>query len=264
MDVLLDIIQSFPTALWSIPLGVSMFFWLLTMLGALDIEMLDVDVDASPDVEADIDISGDVQHGGLLHGISDALAIGTVPTTIVISSISTFGWISSVLGELTIAAISREFIGPILYGLLAMVVTFLFAVWLTTLVVKPLKRIFITHIEHGQIHLIGQVATITSSKVTDNFGIAAIAGKDLILNVICENENTLSKGDEVSIVAYDEEKNHYTVAALNAVPVVSTPNITHASSSANMPGNLPDSRTPADLAAYDEASEKPQQTSEQE
>ena len=241
-----------------------MFFWLLTMLGALDIEMLDVDVDASPDVEADLDIGSDVQHGGLLHGISDALAIGTVPTTIVISSISTFGWISSVLGELTIAAMSRELIGPVLYGVLAMVVTFLFAVWLTSLAVQPLKRVFITHVEHGQIHLIGQVATITSSKVTDNFGIASIAGKDLILNVICEGAYTLSKGDEVSIVAYDKEKNHYTVAPLHAVNTAAVQHIGHTASSANLPGNQPDSRTPAELSEYDNGSEKPQQTSEQE
>ena len=263
MDVLFDIIQSFPTAIWSVPLGVSIFFWLLTMLGALDIEMLDVDVDASPDVEADIDISHDGHHG-FLHGISDALAIGTIPTTIVISCISTFGWILSVIGELTFAAVTRDIIGPVLYGILAMVATFLVATWLTTYAVRPLKKVFITHIEHGQHHLIGQVAVITSSKVTDSFGIASINGKDIILNVICEEKNTLSEGDEVSIVAYNEEKNHYTVAPLHITNAVSSKNISHSSGTANVPGNLSDSRTPAELSDYDDVSKSTQQTSEQE
>ncbi len=263
MDTLIELLQSFPTAIWSVPLGVSIFFWILTILGAFDIEMFDIDTDASPDLEHDIDIGHDHGvHHGFFHGLSESLAIGTVPTTIVLSSISSFGWISSVISELTFAGFARELISPILYGILAFVATFLFAVWITTLVVRPLKPIFHTHTEHGHHYLVGQLAKITSSKVTDNFGLAAIDGKDLILNVICKDQNALTEGDEVSIVSYNEEKNHYIVAPLHEQKSIASNEAHTAASNAHLPGSQSENRTPAELSHHDTPNETPKHTSE--
>lgn len=212
----LDVIQTFPTAIWTVPLGALVFFWILAILGAFDIDMFDVDAD----VDVELDLDGDVpNHSGFSSLLTDALAIGTVPLTIVISSVAAFGWIGSVAAELTIAGLARDLVGPWVYGAGMLAVTFILAVWLTTFVVKPLKPVFTTHSQHEGDTMMGQIATLTSSRVTSSFGTAtakAADGTSLNLNVVCDEPTSLSVGDEVTIVAYDEEAKHYVIAPMDA------------------------------------------------
>lgn len=222
MNAFLDLISSFPTAIWTVPLGVSLCLGLLTLLGALDLDTFDLDPDVGveADVDLDLDVDGELPaHGnGILHGLTDALALGTVPLTIVVTAISIIGWLASVTAEVTLAGPARDVVGPWIYGAGMLVITFLLAVWLTTYVVKPLKPVFITHTQREGHSLLGHVAVVRSGRVDAAFGTAvtqAADGTSINLNVICDQPNALTSGDEVTIVAYDDERKRYAVAPLD-------------------------------------------------
>lgn len=218
MDAFLDLISTFPTALWSVPLGVSLCLGLLTIFGAMDFDTLDVDADVAADAGLDLDADVELPGHGLMHGVTDALAIGTVPLTIVMASISTLGWLLSVGAEITVAPMVRDLVGAWIYGGAMLALTFLLAVWLTTYVVKPLRPVFITHTQHEGDRMLGQRAVLSSSTVSATFGTAiakAADGTSLNLNVVCDSPNALTLGDEVTIVAYDAEAKHYVIAPLD-------------------------------------------------
>ena len=217
----LDIIQSFPTAIWTVPLGVLAFFWMLTIVGMFDVESFDLDWDLEPDVEfevdADVEVDADLHAGhahGVFHSAAQALALGTVPLTVVLSSIVSSGWFMSVSAELLFADALRAVVGPWVYGIGMFVATFLVAIWLTTHVVRPLKPMFKTYTQHEGVSIIGQLVTITSSTVTQTFGTAigkAADGTPLNLNVICDQTNAMTVGDEATIVSYDENDRSYVI-----------------------------------------------------
>ncbi len=245
-------------------MAVCMLYWSLIIAGALDLDMFtadgpdaDVDVDVDMDVDPDLDLDADAElgadasSGGLLSSMLDALAIGTVPVTIVVSFITAFGWISSLIAETTIAPMARELVGAWIYGGGMLAATFLFAVWLTTLAVKPLKPAFITVSQHGQEYLIGRTATVTSSKVTSTFGLASLPTDDgttsLQLNIVCQDANRLATGDEVTLLDYDEAKQHYAVMPLGPNKLVISADI---AVDANMPPPGAQERLPAGIDAH--------------
>ncbi|WP_211243512.1 hypothetical protein [Chitiniphilus eburneus] len=71
MGSALDTIASFPTAIWTVLLGVVLVYWLAAMLGLVDIDALDVDGDLGEFV----DLSGKLMAlglGGVLSPSSSA------------------------------------------------------------------------------------------------------------------------------------------------------------------------------------------------
>ena len=82
MDTFLHIIFSFPTVFFTFLLALSVVYWLLTMLGFVGIEALDLDLDATDSV-ASLDV---------FSGLLFRLGLNGVPITIVVSLIALLGW----------------------------------------------------------------------------------------------------------------------------------------------------------------------------
>ena len=85
MDNLLAVSTTFPTLLFSIALGIVLVYWLIGMIGI-------VDLDLSPDIDLDLDIESDI---GGLAGFLLTFGLTGIPFTLVISIIVVICWLIS-------------------------------------------------------------------------------------------------------------------------------------------------------------------------
>ncbi len=98
MEQFLTISTSFPVIVYTFLMAIVILYWLLAMLGALDIDMLDVDADVDVDVDVDADINagsgfdvdGDAEGLSGLAGFMVKWGLNGVPFTVVMSV-----WIAS-------------------------------------------------------------------------------------------------------------------------------------------------------------------------
>ena len=98
--------QVLPFTLLLIPVAL---YWILAMLGTLDLEFLhmdfDSDVDVDVDVDADVspDVSADATHGpfmGVFQGALRMVNATDVPLMIVLSIMFLMAWMCAMLGNL--------------------------------------------------------------------------------------------------------------------------------------------------------------------
>ena len=204
---MLATITGFPTAIWTVLLGVVLLYWFAAMLGMVD------DSHFHPHAEAHSD-----GHGlGDLAGKLMALGLGGVPFSIVVSVYVLFGWLFSALAHqylLWLPSLMHYLIGALillLSGALALPCT----AWL----LRPLRGLFVTHGATHKASLIGLACKITTLHVDEGFGRAEIAanGAPLNIRVCAATPNALQKGSLAVTLDYDAAKDIYTVAAISEV-----------------------------------------------
>lgn len=227
---------SFPTVVFTVLLGIAAVYWLLVIIGALGMDMLDADHGHGEaghvHVEAgDVghgDASGDAAHsvgdGHVVHSTDDAGVFGTllitlklnaVPTTIVVSLISFWGWLVTHLASHHIAISHSSWFTE----LLLLVCAFIVAVLLTSLAIRPIAPLFRTNPAARRSALVGKVVTIDTSRVDAEFGSARAedGGAGLIVQVRCESANRLARGHRALVVSYDEAREVYEVTELGDI-----------------------------------------------
>lgn len=242
MTSFLDAILAFPTVCFTILLGVTLTYWLFVIAGAAGIDALDGDgvaagaKAASGALEGGAKAAGGVLEGGakaaggVLEGgakaaaetvseVADAaglmawLGFAGVPVTVSASFVVFFSWSLSLLT----ARVAHETLGTVLPSFLISLVVGLLSFVLGTaaasLLVRPLRPVFIAQHAPGRDALMGRVCTIASGSVTDKFGQATFedGGAGLILNVFCEKPNQLQRGHQALILGYDAARDVYEV-----------------------------------------------------
>ena len=177
-------------------------YWLLVMLGALDLDWLDIDLDF--DVDADVDAS--VLQLGFVP--LKWLNLGSVPTMLWVSVFALVYWVVSRLINSPAPHAMFELMsdGP------ANLRDVGIAVFITKCVTQPLCGRFDPVEANRAQDLIGKRCVVTTSEVTDSFGEAEYAtdGAPLKLRVRADNES-LTRGDDAVIVAFDPEQNVYLI-----------------------------------------------------
>ena len=206
---IIDSALRFPSIIWMVPALVTAALWLLTLIGVVG-DSLDADIDIDLDLDADADAPG------ITAGMLDALAIGTVPLTLVATILSWTGSFLSVAVDVLFGDWGVPLLGSAGFSITVLLATFLIAIYATTWFVRPLKPLFRLYTQHGQQHLVGKLVTVSSSRVTERFGIAtcpaADGSGDLILNVIYAGDHVFEQGEEAVITAFDSSTTTYTVA----------------------------------------------------
>ncbi|MCP3667834.1 MAG: DUF1449 domain-containing protein [Gammaproteobacteria bacterium] len=212
MDPFYQNIASFPTAIFTFLLGVVTLYWLVAVLGVVDIDVLDFDI---PDADGGLGVNSDsgVSTPDALAGIMLKIGLHGVPVTIIVSFISLFGWLCCyylahfLLGHFP-EGILRYLTGiPIFFGSLFV------AVMITAVVIKPLRPLFKKAQQHTEKLVLGQSATVRTSKVDNDFGEATLddGGAGLILKVRSSGDSVFKKGDKVVLLEYMKENNVYRV-----------------------------------------------------
>lgn len=203
MKEFLDIVTSFPTVVFTVLLGVIFVYWLLAILGAVDIDMLDLDVD----------VDADVSNVGGLTGLLSTLGLSGPPVTVVLSTLVVSSWLISYFASAYLLVLVpwdmlHEFIGA---GLL--VGSFVVSIPVTAQLIKPLKGVFKVHTAKSKSQFIGATCKITTLEVTDTFGQAEIDDGEagIIVSVRSNTPNVFKKGDKAVVASYDKNKNTYEV-----------------------------------------------------
>lgn len=217
MELFLINLTSFPIVIFTFLLAIIICYWLLALLGAVDIEMFDLNFEVDLDLELDGDIGTDIDSNATgLKGVTGFMlkwGLTGVPVTVVVSILVAFSWlICYVIVSIFYPLIPVDLIKTIL-GYVLIVVSFLLAIPMTSWIIKPLKKIFITHDAVKKSSLIGSECMVKTGYVTPDFGQATYddGGAGMIFDVRAEVADEIKKGDLVVLVEYNEEDGSYLI-----------------------------------------------------
>lgn len=196
-----------PFTLLLVPVGV---YWLLNVVGLLDLEFLDLDFDADGGGSEGGD--GDDAPGlGFLQAMLKVVNATDVPVMIVLSILIILLWTS--------AMVLNQVFNPDgggLAGALAAGGGLIAAVVLTRVVVTPLKPFFKLLKDDPDDHLpvIGRTGTVRSASVDEASGQVEVVNKGapLLLNArTVEGADPIPKGSEILVVRHDPDLDVYFV-----------------------------------------------------
>lgn len=186
---------------YTVMLLVVIVYWSTVILGFFDIESLDFDVE--------------MEHEGVLGSLVHFLEVfnlGRVPVSVWLSAFSIVAWVISVNLNFATQYLPfdiPEFVKLFGFALLILPLSAIAAKVLTT----PFKKVFNTLHKSEDADLMGKLVTITSTRVTDDFGRAEYHnnGAPLILEVRSTGDETLQEGDQAKIFKHEPESNIYYV-----------------------------------------------------
>jgi hypothetical protein len=216
MDPFYENIASFPTAIYTVLLGICLIYWLGAVLGLLDLDLLDLDTpDLDPGgVDGQPEISKDYSPN-VLAGLLLKLGLNGVPLTIIVSIITLLGWGMSYACMHLLDDLVGQGWMRYLVGLPVLLVTLYVSALVTAVVIKPLRKLF-KEAERNTVKLVlGQTAVVRTSYVDEHFGEATLqdGGAGLILKIRAGQDNGFKKGDPVVLLDYDRDTNTYRVVS---------------------------------------------------
>jgi hypothetical protein len=188
MGDFVDAVLSFPAALLTVLLAVVVIYWLLVLVGTLDVDIGDLD-------------------------LGDGLGLGGVPVTVTVSVLTVVGWFVSVVGTVLIADLDT--VVRILLGVGVLLVALLAGLFAARAVAAPLRRLYVTGGEASRNDFVGRECVIRTGRVTDDFGQAEVTASDgssAIIQVRQTGEHVLSNGGRALIFDYDIDGEFFWVA----------------------------------------------------
>ena len=239
---------AFPAVIFTVLLALALIYWLFVLLGALDLDLLGgAHGDAAPDLGGLEGAAKGALEGaakgalegaakGAAEGLADgvdgadgadgvgsllaALELHRVPATVTLTLIAAFGWFTS--------ALSTVLLGPLwlgwglprwTLGLAVLAGSFVAAVLLTSLSVRPLGPLFVTRHAQSKKDLVGRVCVISTGRVDERFGQATIdeGGASHILDVRCDTPGALRRGDRALLVSWDPDREVFSVEPLDTL-----------------------------------------------
>lgn len=213
MDPFYQNIGSFPTVFFTFFLLICTLFWLVAVLGIVDLDVLDIpDADGEPGINQTDSTSPNV-----LAGLMLKFGLYGVPVTIILSFIALFGWFISYFIVHFLFGFIPAGILTYLAGLPVLLGTLYIAVMITAQVIKPLRSLFHKASQNTLKEVLGQTAIVRTSRVDANFGEVLLAdgGAGLIFKARSTGDEIFKKGDRVVLLEYKEVENHYRVIAEN-------------------------------------------------
>ena len=185
-------------------------YWLLVILGALDIDMFDFDLDT----DGDVDMDADIDSPGFMRAFLEFFYIGEVPIMVLVSILVVFLWLFSILGNYFLNPGRGIFIGSgVALG------NIFISVILARIFSMPVRAVFKSFDAdpNAPKKVIGRIGTVLTSQVSDKIGQVEIKtkGAPIILNAKTENGSVLTKGQEALIVSQNENKTFYYVTTVN-------------------------------------------------
>lgn len=221
MQTFLDIIFSFPTLVFTVALLVASGYWLLTLLGLFDLNVLDFG-DAGGDIGGEVGGDGvdGGDTGGELGGFAAVLlkfGLDGLPLALIFTAVSLIGWVLSYLAEVLI-------LRPLGWGAMLhlatgaglIVVAILIALPIAGLILQPIKPLFRSQPAPDANAFLGREVVVRSPKVDLENGEADFddGGAGLIFKIRASPKLNLKRGDKVVLVEYLPEQNAYRVIAV--------------------------------------------------
>ncbi|MHC4645900.1 MAG: hypothetical protein ACYTBJ_10370 [Planctomycetota bacterium] len=198
-------------------------YWVMVILGALDVELLDIDLadsdyDAGADADVELDADGeldtDIGGQGAVRSILRFFYIGEVPIMILVSILVLTLWTLCMLGTHYLNP-GRHFIVALpIYG-----VSLVLSLAVCRIFAMPLKRIhdLFNKDSNAPRDVMGRICTVMTTSVSDQMGQVEVRtkGAPIVLNAVSDSEHVFHKGDEAVITGKDEDRGVYTVAPVD-------------------------------------------------
>jgi hypothetical protein len=182
----------------------TLLYWLAVILGVLDLEFLDIDLETAGGGEAE-----GVSAISWLNGALAFFNLGKVPLMVFLTFLALSFWVISILAN---HYLNNNYE---LLGLLLLVPAFLAALFVAKVLTTPFVKLFAAfEKEHeSTATIIGQVCTVTLPANPTELGQAAVktTGAPLLLHVKTIQGCSLNKGETALVIAYDAENKFYLI-----------------------------------------------------
>lgn len=196
MPTFISIISSFPTAVFTVMLGVSVVYWLVSLSGM---------------VEGDVG-DGDPSDGASLGGLLATLGLQGVPLPLALTLLALSGWLFCYFVELWLGTRNGPGWWQWGFGALLLLVALGLGILLTAMLVRPLRPLFRrAYRQPAEQRLIGGLCTVRSASVGKSNGRADahVDGDHLILEV--RSDKPLVRGDRAVVIDYLPDDQAYWV-----------------------------------------------------
>lgn len=194
----------------TILLGLVFVFWLLSVLGTVDLDGFDFDIDT--DLDADADGVGSGASEGVFGFMMRFVNAQDVPVMMVLSLLTLFMWVFSIGSNYLFNANQN---GWIALGL--SMISLIVSAVMVKLVTQPLRP-FLRSLKNDQEHqepLVGLGGIVKSRVLDSNFGQVEVPrdkGAPALLNaVLPEGRGALVRGDKILVIDFDKEKDKFLV-----------------------------------------------------
>lgn len=207
MDPFYQIIASFPTVIFTLLFLFCLFYWIIAALGLIDLDFLDFDLDG------DIDAADSLEAQGAIAGLILKLGLHGVPIIISLTILSIFGWLASFYMAFFIFKLVPGDLLEFLVGIPIMIAAFIAALFITKLLIKPVRSFFTKLDVDETKYIVGQTLTVRSGRVTNTSGQALMndGGAGVILDIRTKGDLEFKKGDEVVVIEKLDAGNTYRV-----------------------------------------------------
>jgi hypothetical protein len=200
-------IIGFPTAVYTVLLGVVLVYWLLAVLGMVDFDSGDIDID----IETHADASP--EDLGTLASYVVAFGLSGVPFSIVVSLLVLIGWLVTALASVLLLPWVPTEVLRLAAGLAVLMAAVAVSIVITARLVRPMRGLFVTHAAKSNATLVGQVCRVLTGVVDERQGRAEIAqrGASINIRVWASSPNSLKRGDRALVTDYDAATQRYRV-----------------------------------------------------
>jgi len=208
MTSFLDAVLAFPTMVYTVLLGVVLFYWLLAIVGLVDLESSGLEIETELQADAEV---GDL---GTLAGFLVALGINGVPFSIVVSLMVLLSWTFSCLFGMWLLPLVPTALLSAVAGTGVLILCPLLALPITARLIRPMRGLFVTHNAMSNHQLVGQTCKVLTGHVDERFGRAEVStrGAGVNISVWAETPNDLAKGSVARIIEYDPARQRYLIA----------------------------------------------------
>ena len=205
-------------AVFTILLLLVLLYWIMVILGALDVSFLDMDFDADFDADVDFDIDADVDMdvggGGILRALLLFFYVGEVPVMIIVSLLALTMWVVSVTGNHYFNPA-----GSLILGLPIFAATLFISALACKVIIMPMRKMFSVFEKDSNApkKVIGRICTVVTTELKDNLGQAEVStkGAPILLNVMAQQGCVFHKGDEAVVLEKDDKKGIYIIAPVD-------------------------------------------------
>ena len=204
-------ISLYPTVIFT---GLVMFvtlYWLVSLIGIVDMDTIEFG-----DSGSDTNVS-DLSSTGFFTGLMLKFGLYGVPLIIILSLVSLIGWLLSYVYTSFLHQRIDSGILYYLFGTGALVFVLVVSMWLTGIIISPIRKSIAKIPKRNAANNIGKTAIVRTLSVTDKHGEAELndGGAGLILKIRRDSdsvEQPLKQGDKVVLVEYLNDSGAYRVA----------------------------------------------------
>ncbi|MEM6359517.1 MAG: hypothetical protein AAGA64_04435 [Bacteroidota bacterium] len=182
-----------------------LIYWIIVILGVIDVDTLDIDIET----EVELDMDGDLEVDG--EGLSSVLSffnIGHMPLMIFLSFLAFPMWVLS-LWSINFIGVENILINS---GLLlaSFVVSLFIAKFLTTPIAKFYMKL---RLQDEAINPIGKQCKVLLTVKSDSYGQAEIKanGTSILISAITRDGIEIKKGESALVIDYIKDGNHYLI-----------------------------------------------------